>query len=290
MSILVNDNSKIIIQGITGKVGRSFCKRMVKFSSPLVAGVTPGKGGEFINDVPVYNSVEEAVKKKNADTSFVTVPAIMVKQAVFESIDAGIKLVVIYTEGVTKHDSLDIVQYAKLKGVMILGPNSAGVVSPSQANVSDLHDSILKKGKIGIVSRSGTLTYEVIEILKEMELGVSTVVCIGGDPIVGLQHADVLELFEKDPETESIVYIGEIGGRDEYESSKIIKSMEKNVFVLIAGVYAPDGKRMGHAGAIIQAESETAKAKQKVLKDSGAKVVNVLTELKNELNKYYSCV
>ncbi|WP_221566678.1 succinate--CoA ligase subunit alpha [Alkalihalobacillus sp. TS-13] len=287
MSILVNENSKIIIQGITGKVGRSFCERMVKFNSPLVAGVTPGKGGEFVNHVPVYDCVDEAVKKKNADTSFITIPAMMVKQAVFEAIDAGIKLIVIYTEGVTKQDSLDIVQYAKLKDVMVLGPNSAGVVSPSQANVSDLHDSILEKGKIGIVSRSGTLTYEVIEILKEMRLGVSTVVCIGGDPIVGLQHVDVLELFEKDPETESIIYIGEIGGRDEYESAPIIKSMKKEVFALIAGVYAPDGKRMGHAGAIIQSESETAKEKQKVLKNSGAKVVHVLTELKNELKDHY---
>lgn len=279
MAIIVNEHSKIIIQGITGNIGQSFAKRMIDYNTPIVGGVTPGKGGEKVFDLPVFDTVEEAVQQTGADCSFISVRPIFVKQAVYEAIDAGIKVIVIYSEGVPIHDSLEIVQYAKLKNVKLLGPNSAGVVSPGKANLSDIHDSILIPGNIGIVSRSGTLTYEVVEMLKQQNLGTSTIVCLGGDPVVGLQHSEVLKLFEQDPETDVIVYVGEIGGNDEILSAEVIKEMKKPVYSFIAGLYAPEGKRMGHAGAIISNDSETAKAKQEILSEAGATPINILTDL-----------
>lgn len=279
MAIIVNEHSKIIIQGITGNIGQSFAKRMIDYNTPIVGGVTPGKGGEKVFDLPVFDTVEEAVQQTGADCSFISVRPIFVKQAVYEAIDAGIKVIVIYSEGVPIHDSLEIVQYAKLKNVKLLGPNSAGVVSPGKANLSDIHDSILIPGNIGIVSRSGTLTYEVVEMLKQQNLGTSTIVCLGGDPVVGLQHSEVLKLFEQDPETDVIVYVGEIGGNDEILSAEVIKEMKKPVYSFIAGLYAPEGKRMGHAGAIISNDSETAKAKQDILSEAGATPINILTDL-----------
>ena len=279
MAIIVNEHSKISIQGITGNIGQSFAKRMIDYNTPIVGGVTPGKGGEKVFDLPVFDTVEEAVQQTGADCSFISVRPIFVKQAVYEAIDAGIKVIVIYSEGVPIHDSLEIVQYAKLKNVKLLGPNSAGVVSPGKANLSDIHDSILIPGNIGIVSRSGTLTYEVVEMLKQQNLGTSTIVCLGGDPVVGLQHSEVLKLFEQDPETDVIVYVGEIGGNDEILSAEVIKEMKKPVYSFIAGLYAPEGKRMGHAGAIISNDSETAKAKQDILSEAGATPINILTDL-----------
>lgn len=279
MAIIINEHSKIIIQGITGNIGQSFARRMIDYHTPVVGGVTPGKGGEQVFHLPVFNTVEESVRITGADCSFISVRPAYVKQAVFEAIDAGIKVIVIYSEGVPIHDSLEMVHYAKLKNIILLGPNSAGIVSTGKANMSDLHDSILEPGNIGIVSRSGTLTYEVIEMLKQQNLGTSTVVCLGGDPIVGLQHYEVLEKFEKDPLTKAIVYIGEIGGNDEIYSAKIIKYMSKPVYSFIAGLHAPEGKRMGHAGAIIKKDFETAKEKQKILVNSGATPVNLISDL-----------
>ncbi|MBD1381513.1 succinate--CoA ligase subunit alpha [Metabacillus arenae] len=281
MSIIINEQSKVIIQGITGKVGRSFAERMIKYNTPLVGGVTPGKGGQNVYGKPVFDSVEEAVQFTKADTSFISVPPPLVKQAVIEAIDAGIKVIVIYSEGVPIHDSLQMVHYAKLHQVILLGPNSAGIVSPGKANISDIHDSILTPGKIGVVSRSGTLTYEVIEMLRTSNLGNSTIACLGGDPVIGVQHADILQMFEKDPDTEAVIYIGEIGGNDEALAAEAIRQMKKPVFAYIAGIYAPPGKRMGHAGAIIQKSSETAIEKQKIVREAGAIVVDVLTDLKN---------
>lgn len=278
MSIIVHEHSRILIQGITGSVGQPFAERMITYQTPIVGGVTPGKGGKTVLGVPVFDTVEEAVKKTDADTSFISVPPKLVKQAVLEAIDAGIKVIVIYSEGVPIHDTLELVHYAQLKEVTVLGPNSAGIVSPGKANVSDIHDSILTPGRIGIVSRSGTLTYEVVEMLKTQNLGTSTIVCLGGDPVVGLQHAKVLRLFEQDPETDAVVYVGEIGGNDEIVSSQVIKKMTKPVFSFIAGMYAPEGKRMGHAGAIIKNDSETAIEKQKILAAAGAVTVQTLTE------------
>lgn len=279
MAIIINEKSKIIIQGITGNIGQSFAKRMLDYNTPIVGGVTPGKGGKQVYELPVFNTVKEAVNQTGADCSFISVRPIFVKQAVFEAIDAGIKVIVIYSEGVPVHDSLEMVHYAKLHQVTLLGPNSAGIVSPEKANMSDIHDSILEPGNIGIVSRSGTLTYEVIEMLKQQNLGTSTIVCLGGDPIVGLQHYDVLQKFEEDSDTSAIVYVGEIGGNDEVFSAEIIKQMSKPVYSFIAGLHAPQGKRMGHAGAIIENESETANEKQKLLTAAGTKSVKLLSDL-----------
>lgn len=287
MAIITNEHSKIIIQGITGSVGRNFAKRMIHYQTPLVAGTSPNKGGQKVHGVPVYGSVREAVTNKHADISLVIVPPPFVKGAVLEAIDAGIKTIVIYSEGVPIHDSVLIVQYAKLHDVKLFGPNSAGVVSGGKANVSDIHDSILIQGNVGIVSKSGTLTYEIVEILKNLSIGITTIACLGGDPIIGMQHRDVLELFEQDDETKAVIYIGEIGGNDEVEASKYIKTMKKPVFAYIAGKYAPKNKRMGHAGAIIKDENESAKNKQKKLRESGALVVDIVTELENELKQYF---
>jgi succinyl-CoA synthetase alpha subunit len=270
MAILVNQNTRVLIQGITGTVGRDFAERMLKHGTPLVAGVTPGKGGQNIFGVPVYNSVEDAVLEKNVNCSLVVVPAPFVKDAVLEAIDVGIKTVMIYAEGVPVHDAAYIVQYSKLKGTRIIGPNSAGVISPGKCNVSDINDEFVKAGNIGIVSKSGTMTYEVMNGIFQYGLGVSTVACLGGDPIIGMRHADVLKLFEKDDETKAVILLGEIGGTDELEAAKYIKSMSKPVFAYIAGWAAPPGKRMGHAGAIIAGEKDTALYKLNALREAGA--------------------
>lgn len=279
MAVIIDENSKVLIQGITGKVGKSFATRMVEYDTPIVGGVTPGKGGEKVSQLPVFNTVQEAVKETHADCSLICVRPDFVKQAALEAMDSGIKVIVIYSEGVPMHDSMIIASYASLKNVKLLGPNSAGIVSPGKCNLSDLHDSILTPGNIGIVSRSGTLTYEVVELLKQQGLGTSSIVCLGGDSIIGLQHSDVLKAFNKDLDTKAVIYVGEIGGNDEESSSEIIKYMDKPVYSLVAGIYAPQGKRMGHAGAIIENQSETAIEKQKKLKESGARTLQLLENL-----------
>ncbi|MGM8366503.1 succinate--CoA ligase subunit alpha [Virgibacillus sp. W0181] len=286
MAIVVNEKSKVIIQGITGSVGRGFVKRMIQYETPIVAGTSPNKGGQSVYGIPVYNHVAETVNKEKADTSFIMVPPLNVKEAVLEAIDAGIKTIVVYTEGVPVHHSMMLVQYAKFHGVYLFGPNSAGVVSAGKANVSDIHDSILIPGKVGIVSKSGTLTYEIVEILKSLSIGISTIACLGGDPIVGVKHSDILQLFEQDDETDVIIYIGEIGGNDEMAASNIIKTMKKPVFAYIAGKYAPKNKRMGHAGAIIKDENENAEYKQQMLQESGAQVVDVVIGLEQLLKEH----
>lgn len=285
MSIILDENSRIIIQGITGKTGRHFTSEMKKYNTTLVAGVTPGKRGENVEGIPVYNFVEEAVNEYDANTSLIVVPPSFVLQAAIEAIDAGIKVISIYTENVSIHDSMKIVEYAKYNNVRLFGPNSAGIVSPQLANISDINDEILEKGDIGIVSRSGTLTYEIIDILKTEGLGISTIICLGGDPIVGTQHNNILNEFENDEETKAVIYLGEIGGEDEVLSAKVIESMSKPVFTYIAGLHAPIGKKMGHAGAIIQNKSESAKSKQELLRGAGAISVPVLSELSYYLKK-----
>lgn len=283
MSIIINKESKILIQGITGQIGRHFTKQMIKHDTPIVAGVTPGKGGSNVEGIPVYNFVEEAVKECGANVSLISVPSSFVYQAAIEAIDAGIKVISIYTENVSVHDSIKISEYAKLNEVKLFGPNSAGIISPGEANISDINEEILFKGNIGIVSRSGTLTYEVIDLLKEKKLGISTIVCLGGDPIVGTQHHVVLQEFEKDKDTSAIIYLGEIGGQDEVLAAEVIKKMNKPVYSYIAGLHAPPGKKMGHAGAIIQNESESAKSKQHILKEAGAIPMDVITEITTKL-------
>lgn len=279
MAIIVDEHSKVLIQGITGKTGRGFAERMLKYNTPIVAGVTPGKGGETVLGIPVFNFVQEAVGKLGANVSFVSVPAQYVQQAVYEAIDAGIKVVVIYTEGLSSHESMKIISYAKLHQVTLVGPNSAGIVSPGKVNVSDIHDTILNPGNIGIVSRSGTLTYEIVELLKQSDLGISTIACLGGDPLIGLQHFEVLSAFEQDEETELVIYLGEIGGQDEILSAAVIKNMKTPVFSYIAGAHAPLGKQMGHAGAIINKGNETAAAKQLLLSNAGAVTLETILDL-----------
>ena len=279
MAILVNKNTNVLIQGITGSVGKVYAERMIEHGTRIVAGVTPGKGGQNILGIPVYNSVDEAVSSHSIDCSLVVVPAPYVKEALMESVDSGIKLVTVYTEGVPVHDSSYAIQYSKLTDTRIIGPNSAGVVTPGECNVSDINDTFLKKGNIGIASRSGTMTYEAMEGLFEYGLGVSTVSCLGGDPIVGTRHIDVLKLFEDDDDTSAVILLGELGGADEIAAASYIKSMSKPVFAYVSGWSTPPGKKMGHAGAIASGESESALAKSKVLEKEGAFTAKTVKEL-----------
>jgi len=280
MSIIVNENSRVVIQGITGNVGRSIAKKMIEDGTNLVCGVTPGKGGEKVSGVPVFETIEEALFKTKPNISFSTVPAPYVKNAILEALYFGIKQIVVYTEGVPVHDEFQLVHYAKMKEAMLLGPNSAGVVSPSKANVSDLNSKNLREGNVGIVSKSGTITYEVVDGLSRVGLGESTIICLGGDRVIGTTYTDILPLFEEDPDTKAVILIGEIGGTLEIEAASYIEKMTKPVFVYIAGQAVPPGKRMGHAGAIIEEGNVgSAKVKMGKLKKAGAFVANLLSDI-----------
>jgi succinyl-CoA synthetase alpha subunit len=279
MAILVGRDSRIIIQGITGYNGRNAAGRMLAGGTPLVGGVTPGRGGLKVLGLPVLDSCREAVSELDANASFVSVPAPFVLDACREAIEAGIELLAVYTEGVAVKDTLQIVAQAREHGVVLLGPNSAGCVSPGLANVSDLNDANLDPGKIGIVSKSGTLTYEVIDGLRRLGLGESTVVCLGGDPVVGSDHRDILNCFEADPETEVVVLVGEIGGRSELVAAEFIGSMETPVVAYLAGLHAPPGKRMGHAGALLGGAEENVPAKAAALQAAGAIVARTVLDI-----------
>jgi len=253
---------------------------MIEDSTNLVCGVTPGKGGEKLFDIPIFDSVKEALQRTKANTCLSVVPAPYLKDAVLEALYSGIEQIVIYTENVPLHDEMEIVYYARLKGVRILGPASAGVVSPDKANVSDLNSKYLKKGNIGIVSKSGTITYEVLDGLNKVGLGVSTLVCLGGDRVIATTYTDILPLFEQDLDTKAVIMIGEIGGTAELEAASYIEKMNKPVFVYIAGQFASPGKRMGHAGAIVNRDgSDSAKAKTEILKKAGALVACKLNDI-----------
>jgi succinyl-CoA synthetase alpha subunit len=246
---------------------------MLDYGTKIVAGVTPGKKGESVYGVPVYNSVKEAVKEKGANTSIIFVPAKFAQDAIYEAIDAGIKLIVVITEGIPALQMAEVKSYIKGKNVRIIGPNCPGIIAPGIAKVGIMPGNIFKKGKIGVVSRSGTLTYEVVYHLSENNLGQSTAVGIGGDPIIGTKFIDVLKEFEKDEETEGIVLIGEIGGTDEEEAAEFIKNnISKPVVAFIAGRTAPPEKRMGHAGAIIIGEKGTAESKIRAFEEVNVKV------------------
>ncbi|MFC4352239.1 succinate--CoA ligase subunit alpha [Fodinicurvata halophila] len=274
MAILVDANSRILIQGITGHTGRNLAQKMRAENSPLVGGVSPKRAGETVDDLPVYASCYEAVAASGANCSFVSVPAPLACEAALEAIDAGIATLVIYTEGVPIMDAIQISAYARSRGVRVLGPNAAGCISPDLANLSDLNAALLRRGPIGIVSKSGTLTYEVIETLNAHGLGQSTVACLGGDPVVGMSHGEVLDLFEADPETEAVVLIGEIGGRSELDAAERVTRMRKPVVAYIAGLHAPPGKRMGHAGAMLGSPEENVPGKRAALETAGASVVD----------------
>lgn len=279
MAILVDRTSRILIQGITGPTGRSYAERMVAHGTPLVGGVAPGRRGQIVCGVPVFDSVADAVAATGADASIAAVRSALAPGAALEALAAGIRTLVVYTENVPVHDAIRMRAYARARGARLLGPNSAGVVSPGKANLADLNDANLRPGRIGIVSKSGTLTYEVIADLQARGFGESSVVCLGGDPIIGTTYADVLPLFEADDETDLVVLIGEPGGRLEYEAIAALGAMHKPVVAYIAAQNAPPEKRMGHAGAIYDRGDTTAAAKLAAFRAAGRVAVGRVTEV-----------
>lgn len=272
MSIFLNSESKILVQGMTGAEGTKHTRRMVASGTQVVAGVTPGKGGQDVDGIPVFNSVGEAIAATGANVSVVFVPPKFTKGAVLEAVDAGIPLCVVITEGVPVKDTAEFFQYAQNSGTTrIIGPNCPGVISPGQSNAGIIPGDITSAGRIGLVSKSGTLTYQMMFELRD--LGFSTCVGIGGDPIIGTTHIDCLEAFEADPDTDIIVMIGEIGGDAEERAAAYIKDkVTKPVVGYVAGFTAPEGKTMGHAGAIVSGSSGTAAAKQSALEAVGVRV------------------
>jgi succinyl-CoA synthetase alpha subunit len=260
MSTILTKSTRLLVQGITGHQGTFNTGQMMDFGTKVVGGVTPGRSGETVLGLPVFDTMEEAVKITKANTSIVFVPAPFARDAVMEAIDSGIKTIVIITERIPVKDSIEFIQYARLRRARIIGPNCPGLASPGKAKVGIMPNSILSKGGIGVVSRSGTLTYEIVSALSETGLGQSTCIGIGGDPVIGTNFVEALALFEKDRETNAVVMIGEIGGIAEEEAAEFIeRKMSKPVYAYIAGRTAPVGKRMGHAGAIIALEKAGAR-------------------------------
>ena len=279
MSIFVDKNTRLIVQGATGHQGRFHIKAMKEFGTRITAGVTPGKKGEVVNGVPIYNTVEESLEKEG-NTSLILVPAPFAKDAVMEALDAGIKTIIVITEHIPFHDALEFVHYGKYKNARIIGPNCPGVASPGKTKVGILPNMIFMQGKIGIASRSGTLTYEIVNALTENRIGQSTCVGLGGDPIIGTTFIDALIAFENDIETKAIVLVGEIGGTAEEESAEYIrKHVTKPVYAYIAGRTAPPGKRMGHAGAIIAKGKGTAASKIAAFHSADVKVASFPQEI-----------
>jgi succinyl-CoA synthetase alpha subunit len=276
MAILVDKNTRVVVQGITGKEGSFHALQCKAYGTQVVAGVTPSKGGQKVEDIPVFNTVESAVKETSANCSLIFVPPAFAADAIVEALDAGIELVVCITEGIPVRDMLKVKHYMlrNYPKAKLIGPNCPGVITPGEAKVGIMPGHIFKRGTIGIVSRSGTLTYEASHQLTRYGLGQSTAVGIGGDPVHGLSHKDVIAMFNVDPETEAILMIGEIGGTAEEEAAEYIKQfVKKPVFAYIAGITAPPGRRMGHAGAIITGGKGTAQAKMSALRDAGVHVI-----------------
>jgi succinyl-CoA synthetase alpha subunit len=289
MSILVNKNTKVVVQGITGRDGAFHAKSMLDYGTKVVAGVTPGKAGQKVDSIPVFNSVTEAKDATDANTSIIFVPAAFAVDAIYESVDAKLDLVVCVTEGVPTLAMIKMMDYLKDKKTRLIGPNSPGLISPGEAKVGILPGATFKKGRVGVVSRSGTLTYEIAIHITNAGFGESTVVGIGGDPIIGTDFIDCLKLFNQDPETEAIVVVGEIGGTDEEEAAKFVqRKIKKPVFGFIAGQTAPADKRMGHAGAIISGGKGTAKEKIKAFEKAGIEVIfepsQIALKLKEKLS------
>jgi succinyl-CoA synthetase alpha subunit len=275
MSILVDKKTKVVVQGITGKEGKFHAEQCMGYGTHVVAGVTPGKGGQEVLGVPVLDSVAEAVEKQGANCSMIFVPPPFAADAIAESAAAGIKTIICITEGIPARDMVSVFKYIKNEGVNLIGPNCPGVISPGKCKVGIMPGHIHQQGEIGVVSRSGTLTYEVVAQLSDQKLGQSTCVGIGGDPIVGSSFIDILRLFNKDRQTKGVVMVGEIGGSAEEEAAEYIKSeFKKPVAAFIAGATAPPGRRMGHAGAIIMGGKGTAKDKFAALKAAGANVAS----------------
>ena len=291
MSILVNKDSKVIVQGVTGSEGQFHSVQMLEYGTNIVAGVTPGKGGQSTLDgkVPVFNSVEDAVKDTYADTSIIFVPPPFAAEAIIEASYAGISLVVCITEGVPVHDMLKAKNIISQNGTRLIGPNCPGIITVDECKLGIMPGFICKKGNIGVISKSGTLTYEAIDQLVNVGLGQTTAIGIGGDPIIGTTMRDCLELFESDSETDGVVIIGEIGGQMEIEAARWAKAnMSKPIVGFIAGQTAPPGRRMGHAGARVSGGDDTAAAKMRILKECGIAVAESVADIgqkmKNEMN------
>ncbi|MDA3779911.1 MAG: succinate--CoA ligase subunit alpha [Bacteroidales bacterium] len=275
MSVLINKNSKVIVQGFTGSEGTFHAKQMIDYGTNVVGGVTPGKGGQKHINLPVFNTVEEAVKETNADVSVIFVPPAFAADAIMEAADANIKVIITISEGIPTSDMIKVKEFIKDKDCRLVGPNCPGVITPGEAKVGIMPGFIHKKGNVGIVSRSGTLTYEAVDQVTKTGLGQSTCIGIGGDPIIGTTTLDAIKLFMNDPDTEGIILIGEIGGNMEAEAALWIKDNgTKPVVGFIAGKTAPKGRRMGHAGAIIGGKDDTAAAKMKIMSDCGIHVVD----------------
>jgi succinyl-CoA synthetase alpha subunit len=280
MAIIVDEQTRLVVQGLTGSEGSFHGKRNKAYGTQVVAGVTPGKGGQDVEGIPVYDTVVEAVEREGANTAMVFVPARFAGDAIYEAVDAGIATVICIAEGLPAHDMLRIYTYIRPKAITMIGPNCPGALSPGKANVGIIPAEIFRPGSVGLVSRSGTLTYQIGHELTQLGLGNSTIVGIGGDPVVGSSFIDILEKFEADPETELVVMVGEIGGDEEEKAAQFIKeSMTKPVLAYIAGFTAPPGKTMGHAGAIISGSSGTAQAKKDALEACGVQVGTTPTEV-----------
>lgn len=280
MSILIGSNTRLIVQGITGSAGLFHATQCRDYGTKVVGGVTPGKGGSEVEGFPVFDTVEQAVKKVDANTSLIFVPAPFAMDAIVEAVDGGIELVICITEGVPTLDMVKVKKYMEGKSARLIGPNCPGVITPGKSKAGIMPGYIHKPGRIGIISKSGTLTYEAVWQLTNLGIGQSTCVGIGGDPIVGSTFIDILRLFEKDKKTDAVVLIGEIGGSAEEEAAEFIKNeFSKPVAAFIAGATAPKGKRMGHAGAIISGSSGLAEDKMKALTDAGVKVSSSPAEM-----------
>jgi succinyl-CoA synthetase alpha subunit len=286
MSIIIDKNTRVLIQGITGNEGLFHTRQMVQYGTKIVGGVTPGKRGHVVDGIPVFDTVVSGVKETGANASVIFVPPAFAADAVMEAADAGIEAIVCMTEGIPTLDMIQVKQYLKVRNVNLIGPNTPGIISPGKCKIGVMAGYIHREGNIGVISRSGTLTYEVVDYLTKNGFGQSTCVGIGGDPVIGLNFADLLAMFEKDPETEAVVMIGEIGGTAEEGAAKYYKKhMKKPVVGFIAGKTAPPGRRMGHAGAIISGGSGTASQKIIFLREAGIKVVDYPEFISQELIK-----
>ena len=286
MSILIDKNTKLLVQGITGGEGSFHTRRCIDYGTKVVSGVTPGKGGATVEGVPVFNTVERAVAETGANTSIIFVPAPFAADAILESADAGIPLIVCITEGIPTLDMVTVMSYIRKKGARLIGPNCPGLLSPGKSKVGIMSGDIFLEGPVGVVSRSGTLTYEAVSQLTALGIGQSTCIGLGGDPIIGTVFIDALELFEKDTQTEAVVLIGEIGGNQEQRAADFIKAkMTKPVVAFVAGASAPPGRRMGHAGAIITGASGRAQDKMDALAAVGVTITQSPAEIGSTMQK-----
>ncbi len=287
MAILIDERTRVIVQGITGAYGRSQTAAMKDYGTQIVAGISPGKYGLDVFGIPVYNTIAQAKQDHEFDAAIVYVPPRFTREAVLEAIENDLRLVVIATEGVPVHDTMYFRRVAEKRGVWIVGPNSIGMISPGKCLLGSLAPSFALPGKVGLISRSGTMSIEFVQLLGSYGIGISTAVGIGGDAVIGKNPVEYLRLFEADPETEAVVLLGEIGGAKEMEAAEFIRTMQKKVFCFIAGASAPPGKRMGHIGAIVFSEDEGAESKKRILASAGAYVAQTPWELAERLKEAF---